>query len=1428
MTTFQSKVYECSRQNASVTLNDEKTEWINEFKEGIKLEKGDTLRILGSFVNEAAEGDQIEVTSTMSTNIIHTPYIRAHTLATSDTTGDLLDLGFFGRPAYSTDAMGTEPPSKTFDLDVVQGHSCIDLSADKRYQDPDGTQEQTGVFGNNLLAKAQFQGQGSEAKYFGTNLNLAHKMDLFTKTNVDNELYLAQQVKKFILPVADAFHNDNAGALGLDPVRLDVDYANLAQRKEYEAVQNIAPDTGAGRFSGVPRPGMMIATAMIAGTGGWFTQPGYSLFETFDTLGTGTNIQKFGRINLKGGVDSVIGKIIAVRPIKHPIRTFQANCFEIYVTDWINPATIKKGFYETTLDQSKCASVQLTGTPVPAPLTGNITCKKACHGSGQRENGYSANPAFNPINGQFTKQIVEPFQDNTESGGYPGLNQQVNMGINASPQMSAGLRFGSDNSSTDADSEYRLGFGQNWGLSALWNGTHCAQMRQLNKSLGGRANGYSNWFRSPQAANALDVRGLFYDTGFNTVAGDTQTGIQPQFEPHSFGAYIICNEACMMDIVKNGQDTWNETDGGSHEAGKLPRVWWDLGYNTYKTNSNLDHLNKERHYVGNSFTTGAATNPVASQHWENRFNYEMCGRPDNKNWIENNHNFGVAQPTTLPNPGDTGCTAFSTQNTADINMYWDGTPIVFSSTTGRRTWATSNALNQSNGTPFEWCGYNTTINSIYFQDKLTGDMELGVDNTIGIATVFQAEAQGTTIFIEWDESFDITAFGNVGLIRTRSGNGANTNLGNYVDQVNLINGNQYRLVLRYPVLATVIGDSFFIGRQPNKWRTGAGVNAQQWAGDMLMIKDYVTKVEVPPGYYTKEQLGARINDVLHYNTNKYAKELGTKNADGTYSVPTTVGVKENALASEPTVVNGNFLHSYIPELTYGFTPVTTDNATDLNLTASTKDLTNELLTYDYTGVFYHPGELPAHNGTTVRYVYEPDSNGIRWFGKHFKIYSPPRLPIEQLLGQEVHCIQLKGGSLVETAFDQQAGKWNINTEPRFSGWLEPIRTQRAQANTAGSDIVGTAYSYVYRTRGSRNILAHGGSSRLFCGANNLSVEFNELANRFNIFNMYTPIRPHASENPSDPSFSIDDAVPSTIINAKKTGDIDDSLTGIYISNLNAGAITQDEWGRQFGDNVLYDTQPNSVVNSYGVSFLDALGYTDAQLQSITGNGILFNSIPYTFRNELVFNGNILRGNSKITPAINGSNPFANDCLNIPPVQQYFIQTDSDDFFANDPPQLGSSPYYFIGSDLPINHFFGNDTGTKLPVIGINARNFHSFGFSFDLGASSIEYTIDRNETITSISTAIYDSNLKTPTNISKFSSVIFLHTKNNYIKSLPQPEIEKMLQQQVQKEMKDPMMYFQPAVAQYRTQPPVQVPQGYYQAHWNGSLNTIDEDSDED
>ena len=210
---------------------------------------------------------------------------------------------------------------------------------------------------------------------------------------------------------------------------------------------------------------------------------------------------------------------------------------------------------------------------------------------------------------------------------------------------------------------------------------------------------------------------------------------------------------------------------------------------------------------------------------------------------------------------------------------------------------------------------------------------------------------------------------------------------------------------------------------------------------------------------------------------------------------------------------------------------------------------------------------------------------------------------------------------------------------------------------------------------------------------------------------------------------------------------------------------------------------------------------------------------------------MLRGGGKITPAINGANPFANDCLMIAPVQQYFIATDSEDFFAKDPPTQGTSPYYFIASDLPIHHFMGNNTGTKLPVVGINARNFHALGFSFDVGATSVTYTIDKKVTLTSIKTAIYDSNLQTPSNISKYSSVIYVVIKNNYIKSLPPDQQEEILKAQMKQQnpANNPLQYFQVPYSNLRTEPPPVIPKGYYQYEWNGSLlNPAESDTDED
>ena len=69
-------IYECSSENASVNIAD--NEWINSFSEGLDLFPGDTIRILGSFINEKGQGDQIEITE--ENNKFTLEYIPIHNL----------------------------------------------------------------------------------------------------------------------------------------------------------------------------------------------------------------------------------------------------------------------------------------------------------------------------------------------------------------------------------------------------------------------------------------------------------------------------------------------------------------------------------------------------------------------------------------------------------------------------------------------------------------------------------------------------------------------------------------------------------------------------------------------------------------------------------------------------------------------------------------------------------------------------------------------------------------------------------------------------------------------------------------------------------------------------------------------------------------------------------------------------------------------------------------------------------------------------------------------------------------------------------------------------------------------------------------------------------------------------------------------------
>ena len=55
----QTLVYECSRKNAQIQVSN--SQWTNIFNEPIELEKGDTVRMLGSFISEAGEGNDISL-----------------------------------------------------------------------------------------------------------------------------------------------------------------------------------------------------------------------------------------------------------------------------------------------------------------------------------------------------------------------------------------------------------------------------------------------------------------------------------------------------------------------------------------------------------------------------------------------------------------------------------------------------------------------------------------------------------------------------------------------------------------------------------------------------------------------------------------------------------------------------------------------------------------------------------------------------------------------------------------------------------------------------------------------------------------------------------------------------------------------------------------------------------------------------------------------------------------------------------------------------------------------------------------------------------------------------------------------------------------------------------------------------------------------
>ncbi len=1478
------KAFECSKSNASVNISN--SEWINNFDQGIKLEKGDEVRLLGSFVNEASSGDSIEITDDMSINIQYSPYIKAQTFFTADNSTDLIDIGKIGDLAYSTDSYGIEPPGWWYN----SGQADVASPANRVLPTFTFNTEQDSLFGDVYATgtssikwnngAATWRSQNNRAITWGTNIKTYNNnptqqtttsfnenfiYDDFKNFTCDNELYVAGLVKKLILPVITT---------------ADCSRCPVGAVKTFEDLVDDPPEAGEGMLAGVPKPGMCIATVDIAGATGLYDEEGNAYFQNDVTT---------GECNLTAGPQSVIGEILAVRPVKHMIRGKFTDCFELLVHNWISPASIRNKPIEVPgFDSSKLFNINsLNNLDTTAlQVTGNATsdCIIQVHGSGETTKNYNTNTTFNNINGSVNKarttlEASNPSNNNGLYSGSPDIytyNDKNDRGSNAlGPGVNNGFtNFQQSCLDTNLD-DYKVGYGKPQGLSFLWNGTYGSGLRYPHLTIPNpNPNGLHNRYRRSNNAVWNRAGGGGADLKLELASADAE--INTQFNPFDplvpivppmMGAYIICKPQTMKDIV-NG--LYQRIDVGRAD-GRIARWWFEYSYQFIQSEYN------ERHYAGNAFIQTALANgdepgnntdggnaPYQSTvagiptRTEYRWDVEIAGRPMTVNWRERGFpgQLEPYNPDIIEGIGDfENATGVGPCDTTDPNYAGDGGGNIFSLPRGINQGAGSGAgwaksttpggpTHAHFGCPFVKTSYETSVNSIYFQDKLTGDCNLGLNYDTGVANgdyfyygVQAAIGAPTSTFII--ESTDINnpntpIVGAQVSIMNPSGVEASTEIGLTVTIVAPISAFQFTITISRPLTADIEADATIrLSPTATGSITGAGTAAIAWAGDCLIMREHTAKYKVPNGFYTQEALANTLNDRLHYNVSKYRDNFG----DAQGNIPTNVGKREQALCSQNTVINGNFLHTYIPDLNYGFSPITTNNAAAIDNIASTKDLTNEIYTYDSLRdgggnlIFYHYHELPAYNGTTVRKVTDNSPGFETFVGSHTKLYSVPYLKYDRL-NKQVHLIRLRGGALNQADAAVNTGppvtfkNWQLK-DSRFVGYYEGLRDLRTHytGENAGNDH-GSAYSYVWRTRLNRNLLNNGGSAKIFCGANNLTVSYIEELNRFSFNNLYTPLRPHTSENTQGQgAFGIDDAVPSAIIGAELTGGKEDMLSGIYINKLPGAAFTRAKYGINWYNNELFDTDSDADIKLNGDDFMETLGYTVSQLSQFDNS--------YTNADIFIYDGvdnqsgTAIRVGAKITPAINGSNPFANNCSLIAPVQQYFVQVDTDDFLASIAPTLGKNPYYYIGSDFPTKEFFGNDNGAKLPVIGICARNFHSFNFAFDLGASSISFTVDEDKTITSIHTAIYTSDLKAPSNLSKFSSIIYLITKNKYYNSLPQ-EAQITKAEMIQANYSAPLQpyFYNQAPVNYRTEPPPIIPKGYYQDE--GEMPPLIEDSDEE
>ena len=1296
----QNTVYECSRKNAVHQVSN--SEWINEWNEGIHLKKGDTVRLLGSFISEVGDGNDISISEDTKFTMDFEPYINAETVEFEGTTDEKiassfqLRLGDIAQPAYATDNFGVEPPYATPKLaaqDISPGLDNNLLPVADRFQ-------YNNDYGQHSRHPYAFKTNDDAQKigaYFDTSSGLGditaddvtnkkfvpRTLSEFNEKNMPQEFRIAHLCKLLKFPL---FNSLKFRQNGTDP-----DILRTFLTDDILQVGDNISTYHIGNYPTLDPP-----TA---------TQADYPIM--FD--------DEYGEIKWKAGPQSVVGTVVATKIIYEkvydPVNDVEAPMeFQlVYVQDWINPGQYK---YENDLDG---------------------TAQAPRHGAPEKQNGYNTYRTNNLLNGFGNPRFFSNYLPNGGTGDDPigtttaDIKDYYVNHINRNT-LNGLIEFNPDANQVPTDNNPRPAStvtNQAWtrqgnsnaGLSFLWAGK--GGWGKQNFSAGDQPDGggfvteftgenFTSWIEYYAAlTGSIDLLAGAANVAPITI-GDTffYLGVDQSFYQLRSNSL---NVGSPMYIGPNPGDFFGDCEN-IEPVEKLPSFGLDYPYYFKITTSNPFTVN---------YTVGQINN----------FHYQRF--LGGWRWTHTGTNMAIyAYPSVSPNIRPTIIHSSDLKDVGAIvkmNPNDDNTPY--------------NVPANPAFSPRMYCPYRKQSVKSPYEVRNFGAGSYQAATTY--PTWFPVNADGVSAGACPDDRRRHIFGTSPGYLGGGDTTDPNTNrtlpfpFGLTIDgspiPTKLYTFSMYNEQCNSVYFQNEVGNTTY--QKPAD--DNAISNDILWKQDLLYIKRYKTEFTIPAGFYSPTRMADLINDQLHYDSTEYQEKVGDD---------TTVGSREQALTSGNNVVRGNFIHTYIPELAYGFIPFTDEVQTNLNNSDFPIGITDNVnsLFLDYTTDALNGQLVTQNNNTnyyTVPYTHKTDGTQIENDGNLF-------------------LFRLIGGRLSQTT--QSDDMKDIDPSRAYNNrFMDMIATD---VGTTAAPLDPQTGGVFYQNRGYKNRLMYGGSAKIWVGAVNPTFSFDLETSLFNWSFLYTPYRPAADESGSLLTLTGGEAVPSAIINSNGTGGLTESLSGIYIFKLNAEQISNTNTRPQFdlfGNGASFPLAISDYVQK-ATDLWNTLGYSDTLLNSYNLNNTPQN--PYVFIESDVVNGHALRNEAEVDISANGTNPLKSYCSLWAPPLQFAVIVESNRQYGDSKPRFGNTPFYLIGSSFPTKEYYGGK-GTKLPIIGICSRQFSSFGFAFDLSESSVTLTIDHDTTITSIRTKIYNNDFTIPTNLDKDSSIIYVIERNNYYPS---------------------------------------------------------------